>query len=537
MRGKTIAYVFVAAALLASAGLVFPAASASTQAADEPFEPRGVMDLLYLGLPDSALAVLEARQAAEPLDPFVRLLKAKVMRERLNDEDRNKELIRQTTDPIHAVIDSAIALAEEALERDPKEPKHYYHRGYGWMSKAQLYVLTRSYWSAGRAASRGKDDLERYLEWYPDDADARGILGAYYYFADIIPGVVKLVAKLLLIPGGDRDKGLEMLRYAASRDGIFSTDWRFVLAAIDLVFEGEFEKGTEEFDGLLAEFPCYTRLAEPLAVVAPLYPARTLELRSTVGAAVDRHLTLDEKNMDLGLEARLRLLNAFTDSFFGSPRRAVVEFTDLIDHPAPHPDWLLPIALINRGYMFEKTGRLDRARADYEAVGRDPRGSHWKDDAAQMLGTLGEIPAIDFGDLEFVSSIYRGAYIEADSGLARFESRNGESVMTDFYRGDLEALEGDLAAAWRSYTRALSREAVGGDEIFQTLSAARLAEIAGASGRYEEAKNHMKRAREYHFVNYLLRFLLESRERYYESAQEGERIIRPSVFTPPPDRG
>jgi tetratricopeptide (TPR) repeat protein len=496
-----------------------------------PWNPREILDLVYLNRPDSALVVLDAYLRLNPNDPFPLLLKAKVLRERLNDEDNNKELIKRSAEPIHSVLDSAIAMSDQALERDVKNYKQYYYRGYAWLSKAQLYVLGRGYWSAGRAASRGKDDLERYLDKYPDDADARGALGAYYYFADAIPGFIKFVAKLLLIPSGDREKGLDMLRYAATHEGVFSADWSFVVAAIDLVFEGHFERGTDELIALLRDYPYYTRLAEPIAVAAPLYPARAREIREIVSGALEAHLTLDESRVDWNLVSRMRLVQAFTDSYFGSPSEAVARFTTLIDDPPRHPDWVVPIALLNRGYLLQRQGSKGDALDAFAAVRASEHMSRYHRSAELMLASVdAERIPVGASDLDFVPMLYDGGFDEAREGLERWKSIHGEDAICDFYTGDLEAMRGDLGAARRAYERALARVVLGGEQVYQTFSAARLAEIAGGEGRYDEARDLLKRAPEYCHANYLLDFLMEARARFYELVDSGKLSAKPDLL-------
>jgi tetratricopeptide (TPR) repeat protein len=495
------------------------------------------MDLVYMSRPDSALALIEARRAEDPEDPFVLLLKTKVLRERLNDEDNNKELVRRSAESIHALLDSAIALSSEALRRDASDARQYYYRGYCWLNKAQLHVLARSYWAAGRTAARGKDDLERYLKTHPDDPDAQGVLGAFLYFADAIPRYVRFVAKLLFIPTGDREKGLTMMRYAATHDGLFSTDWRFVLAAIDMVFDGNFERGTEEFIRLLDEFPHYTRLAEPLAVVAPLYPTRTAELRRIAERALDTHLTLDPEHVDWSLVKRMRLLNAFTDSYFGRPREALEEYAALAADPPRHPDWVPAIALLNRGYLLQKLGGRDEARRSFETVRANPRSAYYHRVCETMLATL-DLPlkAWEADDLGFVAAIYEGAHTDAAARLRFYAEKYGEDAAYDFYAGDLAALSGDTAAARTAYEEALSRAEAGGDQIYQLFAAARLAELLGSEGRYDKAREYLKRARGYCYANYLLRFLLESRERFYDLRDKGRMEGEPALFTPRPPR-
>ena len=499
----------------------------------KPFDPAEIFEILYANRADSALMLLDSCRRANPSDAYVLALKARVLRDRLNDEDNNKELIRRTAEPIHAVLDTAIALANAALDRDVADHKNYFYRGYAWLNKSQLLVLTRSYWSAGRAASRAKDDLERYLAKHPGDADAAGSLGAFLYFADAIPGFVKFLSKLLFMPSGDREKGLELLRYGASHDAAMSADWRFISAAVDLVFEGNFERGAAEFVELLEAYPHYTRLAEPLAVVAPLYPGRALEFRGLSGGAVDAHVALRGITPDWNLVQRMRLVDAFTDAYFGRSTEAVARFDELVENPPPHPDWVLPIALVNRAYLKQKKGMTEDAARDLQAVLASDRMTTYHRSAKAMLESIGKpMNAANFADLDFVGEIYALDFAEASRLLQSWKRTHGEDVMTDFYTGDLEALTGDAGAARAAYQRALDRTAWGGDQLFQTLSAARLAEIQGGAGRYGEAQRLLERAREYTHANYLLDFLLEARQRYYRLVETGRLDAKPSVFSP-----
>jgi hypothetical protein len=496
-----------------------------------PFDPRQILDLLYNNQSDSALALTRFYQKANPRDPYPLLLEAKVLRDRLNDEDNNKDLIRQSTPPIHAVLDRAIALSDEALKRDVKDYGQFYYRGYGWLSKAQLYVLTKSYWGAARASSRGKADLERYLDKYPDDADAQGALGAYLYFADAIPGFVKIVAKLFFLPGGDREKGLDMMRYAAAHEGVFSTDWRFVLAAVDLVFEGNFEKGSDEFVGLLERYPYYTRLAEPIAVVATFYPARTREFYTIVDAAIDRHLALSERSADWNLVKRLQLIQAFTESYFGRPLEAVEQYEPLIQFPPHHPDWVLPIALLNRGYLQQKAGNTDDARNAFDAVRTNGQTVTYRRAAEAMGESIGgPMKTIDLADLDFVRLIYDGEFDDASRMLERYKETCGGDALYEFYTGDLALLTGNFTSAKSAYGRALSCEARGGEQIYQMYSTVRLAELAGADGRYSEARDLLQRAQRYCHANYLLDFLIESRQRFYQLVDAGKLDAKPAIL-------
>ncbi len=497
------------------------------------------MDLIYAGRPDSALVVVEHFRRMDPGDPLVLLMKARTLRERLNDEDDDKALIREGTKPMHAALDSVITLCKDALKKGDENPEYYFYRGYAWLNKAQLHVLTQSHWTAGREAARGKKDLERYMEKVPDDPDAHGTFGAYLYFADVLPGFFKLLAKLLFIPSGDRERGMEFLRYAAAHDGLFTRDWQMALAGIEFIFEGNFEEGVEAFIDLCDRYPYYTRFVEPLGIVAPIHPLRMRELGNLEKKAIAEHFTLGENAANRALIKRLNVHQAFINAYFGHAEDALSQFTALIEDPPDHPDWVLPIALLNRGYLFQQTGRIDEARAAFETVRSSKRLKYYHGTAKVMLRSLDDsMKTVDLSDLNSIRHLYDGRLEDAADALERYKETYGEDALSDFYSGDVEVFKQNFAAASEAFKRALNRKESGGDQIYQTFASLRLAEIAGQEGRYDDAKNHLQRAKTYCHANFLLDFLIRSRKHYYEFLKDGKIDTRPALLVraqnPPP---
>ena len=154
-----------------------------------------------------------------------------------------------------------------------------------------------------------------------------------------------------------------MLEYGASHNGLFSEDYRVILAAVDLVFEGKFADGTSAFISLSEQYPYYTRLVEPIGVVVPFSPLRNRELREVEIRAIADYLSVDNPSRDWSIVQRVRLNQTFSEMYFGSPSDAIKQFTTLIETPPDHPDWFLPIALLNLGYFHQKTGEKEKARA------------------------------------------------------------------------------------------------------------------------------------------------------------------------------
>jgi tetratricopeptide (TPR) repeat protein len=68
-------------------------------------------------------------------------------------------------------------------------------------------------------------------------------MGAYNYFADNLPALVKGIRFLLMIPGGDRERGLAQLEEAARSSRLFGTEALMLLAFIHAAPDEEDHSG------------------------------------------------------------------------------------------------------------------------------------------------------------------------------------------------------------------------------------------------------------------------------------------------------
>ena len=220
----------------------------------------------------------------------------------------------------------------------------------------------REYWSSGRQAGKAKKNLEKYLELRPDDPDAQGDLGAFLYFADTLPGVVKFISKLMFMPSGDRDRGLAMLHYASSSNGLFETDHKISVAAINLLFEGKLREGTDDMMALIDRHPYYTRLAEPLGVLAVLDPLRIDEILDVHDAAIARHRDSGLVRYDDSLVKRMEIHTDFANLFFGAPGVGMDGLDEVLEAPPFRPDWADPLARLNRAVFYVMDDQKENAR-------------------------------------------------------------------------------------------------------------------------------------------------------------------------------
>jgi len=485
-------------------------------------DPYAITDLIYAGRVDSALIILNSDKYAHSSDPLVYLLRARAIREKLPDEDNNKDLIKQDTQVIHAQLDSAIALCEAALEQNATDPIYQYYRGRAYLGRAQMHTLTRSYWSAGRSAGQAKGSLEEFLKYNPDHADAQGDLGAFLYFSDTLPGVIKFFSKLLRFPSGSRERGIEMLRFAASHDAVFHIDYKLALIVVDLLFEGRFDRGTSRMQKLIDEHPGYTRLVEPYGVISPLAPFLIREFQRVEDEMIATRLGMVEAWTDWSLIKRVRVHRAYADMYFKSPNAALAGFSEFIDDPADRPDWLVPLAIVNRGQLYAKMGRTEEALSAFAEVLANDEMDHFHDLAGKLTASLDEPwKIVDLDDLEFIGAIYDDDLEVADIGLKEYGRIYGRDVIYFFYLGEIATFRQNFAAAQRAYSTCLDIDIDGGDQSYQMFSALRLAELYGLEERYGDAKDLVGKARGYIHVGYLLDFMIHSRQRYFELMDEG----------------
>ena len=146
----------------------------------------------------------------------------------------------------HTVSDTEIARSLELVWEKMKRFRTHsvyllmLHTAYEGVRALWLYNRGKSY-SAGRAAKR----MYRYMNELPREIRTcplfRYFHGTYQYFADTIPGYLKVLRYLLGIPGGDRVKGLAHLEYAGRHPSPLQIEAIRTLTYIELFFERDYE--------------------------------------------------------------------------------------------------------------------------------------------------------------------------------------------------------------------------------------------------------------------------------------------------------
>ena len=466
-------------------------------------------------LPEAARVAQDLAQLA-PRDPRVHLLEARILRESFPDQSTSEANRQAEAAPIHAELEIAIHLADSLIEVDEANVGAHVYRGWACLFRAQMHSLCNEYWQAGRTAKSGKNTLDRALQLDPENADAKGILGTYLYFADVLPRVVKILRTIVRVPGGDRERGIALLRESAAGGGYNRLDARALIGVIQFAFEGDYDAGATAFESLLVDYPESPRFMEPLAAMDLVRPRPGMIER--VSAVAEKHAT-SPADWYRELSLRLTFYQALSEAMQGRADEARSRLRAIAAARPTKPDWFPGDVLLCLTEMDLLAGDRQRAAALYSSVAAQPRleerlrfvrqpdAAATPDEAQVYRSAQDAARALYAGDLD-------GAHRQ----LASLGTADDPAV--HYYRGELSRLEGDYAHAAQDYERVTERSWPQRWRLYKVLAYSRLAEIRAAQGDPRDAASTLDRALVYDEDRDLLRHLIRARRRHFELAAE-----------------
>jgi hypothetical protein len=154
-----------------------------------------------------------------------------------------------------ARVEAAIASTANWTVREPSRAEAWFYLAGAYGARAQWRVLRGQRLAAARDGGRIKDALERAAALDPDLADASFGLGLYHYYADVAPAALKVLRWLLLLPGGDRVRGLEEMRRAQRAGLLLRGEADYQLHLIYLWYEKQPERALDLVRTLHARHP------------------------------------------------------------------------------------------------------------------------------------------------------------------------------------------------------------------------------------------------------------------------------------------
>lgn len=463
-------------------------------------------------------------------EPLYHLMRARLMREKIPVDDEQKEVVKELAKPLYVELERVIATCDARIEAGDSNPDLRLYRGWAWMFSSHVHTYEKSFWSAGRDAKKGKEDLEAYLKAKPSEPVASSLMGAFLYFADTLPSAYKFVSKLLFLPSGDRDRGLQMMELAQGYDSIQETDNGLILYSVYLGFEGRYEEGLEGFSFLRRKFPRHATFVRPEAIMYPLLPRRGSAVGDSLDAAVARLSTIPVEETDATTFTLIRFQRAYADRYYNPPR-AMERLEQMIMEGPEHPDWATGFSTFELGRLLAQRGEKDKAKELWRQVLADARSKYLHEDVKKMISDLDKPPAATGRGPDDVAAIYGDDVAARERVRSALEAVKSPTVADQFYLGEAWLMAGDQDKALDAYTGAINPKACTWDHNYQMIASTRAAEILASRGEYKAAAKHYERAGSFWHKELYYDWLFEARKRYFERLDEGKESTPPTMLT------
>lgn len=493
-------------------------------------EVRRSLDLVFRAQVRGLLAWTDSLATECRGEPMYHIMRARLIRELIPVDDDGTADMKRAAEPLYEELRVAIAECDERIDGGDKSEKLHLYRGWAWMLMSHVHTYEQSFWSAGREAKKGKEDLEWYLQRHPDDPVASSLMGAFLYFADTLPSAYKFVSKLLFLPSGDRDRGLQMMETVRGSNSPMETDNALILYSVYLGFEGRYEEGLEGFRRLEKQYPLHATFVRPGAIMFPLLPRRTTENGDSLDARTALVSSLSKEQIDGSTCTLIRFERAYADRYY-NPQRAVERFEEILHDDPGHPDWVPGFSAYELGCLRAASGDVEGAQRALELAVRDDRVEYLRDDIKSALNALKDYPHGTGLGPASVAVIYGADETARRSVCEELAAKKDPTIADQFYLGEARLMSGELDKALNAYTGVMNPSAAPWDQAYQMIACTRAGEILGARGDYNAASKHYERAGSFWHKEYLLDWILEARKGYFERLSEGKETARPTLLT------
>jgi tetratricopeptide (TPR) repeat protein len=260
----------------------------------------------------------------------------------------------------------AIDAAGEWTRREPMRAESWFYLAGAHAPRVQLRALRGERLAAARDGNRVRAALERAIALDPKLHDAYFGIGLYHYYADVIPAAARFLRMLLLMPGGDRERGLREMARAREQGVLLAGEADFQMHWLFLWYEKQPERALALVQGLDARYPSNPVFLQRVAEIQRDYVRdhrasadawRTLLARAGAGGV--------ESSAVAEARARIGLGGALLE--LSQPEQAI----DHLKAAATGSDAFYSshaLAQLLLGTAYDRIGRRDRAKDAYDAA-------------------------------------------------------------------------------------------------------------------------------------------------------------------------
>lgn len=277
-------------------------------------------------------------------------------------------------------IENWIDLMGEKIEtlredfRNPETLSFAYASYYGMRSL--LYTRMGRTYKAAREGKKMLKHIKQLERSLPDCPWSWYLRGTYEYFADTIPGILKVLSFILRLPGGNRMRGLALLESAAQVPSIVQVEAVRTLVYINLFYEND-RVATESWSirllGLYPQNLTHRMFAMRNAIHSLNWLEADRHWRKWVNSALTIRGEIPERTKTETLFWRARWWAHM--GHLDIARNLLIQLKQSNDD---RPEWLPPWIDLTLAQIYDLQGDTARAYRLYLDIlrGEDARGIH-----------------------------------------------------------------------------------------------------------------------------------------------------------------
>ena len=262
---------------------------------------------------------------------------------------------------------AAIAASDAWTRREPKNAEAWFYLAGSYAPLVQWRVVRGERLAAAREGNRIREALQRALQLDPTLNDAYFGIGLYHYYADVVPASVKFFRWLMLLPGGDRVKGLREMLQAREHGELLAGEADYQLHLLYLWYEHNTPDALKLLDALDKRYPSNPLFLQHIAEVQDIYvhdrPASAAAWRELLDRVRRGRVRAEEI---AHVRARLGLAREL-DAMFETDR-AIDELKAVVELNPSTPYDALAQAQLQLGAAYDRLGQRDFALRAYSTA-------------------------------------------------------------------------------------------------------------------------------------------------------------------------
>jgi tetratricopeptide (TPR) repeat protein len=224
------------------------------------------LDLLMNGDPDAAIKVFRRIESDDPDSALGYLMEADALWWKIyfatgNLIDPDVFVVPSGSKTpydsrFNKLVDTAIAKARANRSANRDVARNYLYEGMAYGLRGRLASMRENNLPAARAAKQMRSLLIDAVHHDRNLRDAYAGLGLYDYFVDTLPTIVKLLRWMIGLPGGNRERGIQEIEYAAKYGELTNAEALYYLAKdFSRSNEKQYAKSLELFQQLHSRYP------------------------------------------------------------------------------------------------------------------------------------------------------------------------------------------------------------------------------------------------------------------------------------------